>query len=318
MFSPDGRSLAFWSVADATFKRIAVSGGAPMTICSGDNPYGMSWGSNNEIVFGQGNKGIMRVSANGGKPETIVTVKSNELAHGPQILPGGRAVLFTLAPANGADRWEKAKVVVQTIQTGARKTLIEGGTDARYVATGHIIYALNGTLLAVPFDAKRLDVTGGSVPIVEDVRAADANATGTAQFGYSETGSLIYIPGTATTINQSALSLVDRNGSAKPVGIPPGPYSTPRISPNGKQLAFGTDDGKEAIVRLPFELSRALHSQILFRCRSQASCKTPEEYVSTTSLLTATNSLSFSRPDKLRPSPALLSKSKSSSIGSKN
>src|SRR5262249_42290761 len=96
VFSPDDRFLAFWS-ADRTLKRVPVNGGPVETICPADAPYGMSWGLNDEIVFGQGNKGIVRVSAKGGKAETIVAVQASEFAHGPQMLPGGKAVLFTLA-----------------------------------------------------------------------------------------------------------------------------------------------------------------------------------------------------------------------------
>ncbi|MBI3264101.1 MAG: protein kinase, partial [Acidobacteria bacterium] len=140
VFSPDGRSVVFWN-GDQTLKRIAVSGGAPVTICQADNPYGVSW-STDGILFGQGTKGIMRVSASGGKPEVLVQVKGDELAHGPQMLPGGQAVLFTLATGTGADRWDKAHVVVQSLRSGERKTLIEGGSDARYLPTGHLVYAL--------------------------------------------------------------------------------------------------------------------------------------------------------------------------------
>jgi serine/threonine-protein kinase len=255
VFSPDGRSIAFFSFSDQTLKRVAVSGGAPVTICQADPPFGMSWGPNDEIVFGQGAKGIMRVSANGGKPETIVMVTSTEMAHGPQILPGGGAVLFTLAASSGADMWDKASIVVQTLGAGERKTLIEGGRDARYAPTGHIIYALAGTLLAVPFDAGRLEVLGGPVSIVEGVRNA-GGGTGSAHFSFSDTGSLVYVPGAASSVSRFQLALVDRSGSVKQLALPPGPYSNPRISPNGKFIAFGTDDRKEAAVWV-YDLSGA-------------------------------------------------------------
>jgi hypothetical protein len=124
------------------------------------------------ILVGQGNKGIVRISANGGKPETIVSVKESELAHGPQMLPGGGDVLFTLAPGNSTDQWDKAQIVVQSLKSGERKVLVNGGSDARYVATGHLIYALSGTLLALPFDVKRLAVSGGPVSVVEGIQRA--------------------------------------------------------------------------------------------------------------------------------------------------
>ena len=197
VFSPDGQSLAFYSEADQALKRIAVSGGVAVTLCPADYPWGMSW-SVDGIVFGQGSKGILRVSPNGGQPERLVSVKDGEFAHGPQILPGGQTVLLTIATGTAGDRWDKAQVVVQSLKSGERKTLVNGGTDARYVPTGHIVYALGGTLFAIPFDTKRLEVAGDPVPIVEGVRRTATGASaGAAQFSFSDTGSLVYIPGAA-------------------------------------------------------------------------------------------------------------------------
>ena len=124
VFSPDGKSVAFYAAADRTLKRIAVAGGAVVTICAADNPHGMSWGPNG-IVFGQGRKGIMRVSANGGPVDLIVRVKDDEEAHGPQLLPGGQHVLFTLATGTAFDRWDDAQIVVQSLTSGERTTLVQ-------------------------------------------------------------------------------------------------------------------------------------------------------------------------------------------------
>src|SRR5207253_2391329 len=124
--------------------------------------------------------GILRVSANGGKPETVVTVKPGERAHGSQLLPDGDGLLFTLGGLGG--RWDRAQVVVQSLKSGQRKVLFTGGSDARYVPTGHIVYAQGSTLLAVPFDAKKLQVMGDSVPIIEGVMRSGDNTTAAAQF----------------------------------------------------------------------------------------------------------------------------------------
>jgi serine/threonine-protein kinase len=250
VFSPDGQSLAFYSVIGRSIQRIAVSGGAPVQVCVVEEvPFGMSWGENDEIVFGQGTKGIMRVSAKGGQPVTLVSVKNNELVHGPQILPGGKAVLFTSLEVTGqagGNRWDKAQIVVQPLPSGERITL-EIGSDARYVPTGHIIYELAGTLLALPFDAKRLKTSGGPVPIVQNVRVAGFQ-TGTAQFSFSNTGSLVYVEGGAPGATPLSLMITDRNGKTRGVGLPPAPYQSPRFSPDGKQLALVTADGRETFV----------------------------------------------------------------------
>jgi len=249
VFSPDGQSLVYYSSADQVLKRISVTGGAAVTLCPADLPFGISWGVNG-IVFGQASKGIMRVSPNGGQPERLVSVKDGEVAHAPHVLPGGQAMLFTLATGTGVDRWDKAQVVVQSLKSGERKTLVNGGTDARYVPTGHIVYAVGGTLFALPFDAKRLEVAGGPVPIVEGVqRAVGIASAGSVQFSFSDTGSLVYIPGPAGALGaERALVLADRKGSSEILKLPTGAYGHPRISPDGKRVAFDTDDGKEAIV----------------------------------------------------------------------
>jgi Tol biopolymer transport system component len=255
VFSPDSRLVAFWSSADQTLKKVAVSGGAAVTICRADSPLGMSWGTDG-IVFGQPNKGIMRVSANGGSPEMLVSVKDGEEAYGPQILPGGETVLFTLATGTAAERWDKAQIVTQSLRSGERKTLVDGGSDGRYVPTGHLVYAIAGVVFALPMDLRRLEVTGGPVPIVEGLRRTGGNITGAAQFDFSDTGSLVYLPGSiSATAFQSDLALIDRKGGVEPLKLPPGPYQHPRAAPNGTQIAFATDDGKEAIVWI-YELGR--------------------------------------------------------------
>jgi Tol biopolymer transport system component len=258
-FSPDGLSLAFFALSDQTLKRIVVTGGSAVTICSATNPYGMSW-TPDGIIFGQGRGGIVRVSPNGGKPEQLVAVKEGDLAHGPQILPGGQHVLFTLASgpsASGNDRWEKSRIVVQSLATQEQKTVIESGTDARFLPTGHLVYAISGSLYAIPFDVKRLATTGGAVPIVEGVRRAPGGTTGAAQAAISTTGSLVYFPGPAvTSLSQSELLLVDRKGTIEKLKLPPASYTTPRVSPDGRQVALATNDGKEDMISV-YDLSGA-------------------------------------------------------------
>ena len=244
VFSPDGREIAFYSVAAQTIKKIAVTGGTAVPVCPADNPYGLSWGPEG-IVFGQGSKGIMRVSPDSSTPDVLVRVKDGEEAHGPQLLPGGQHVLFTITTGSGLDQWEKARIVVQSVTSGGPKTLFEGGSDARYVKTGHIVYSLGGVVYAVAFDAQRLEVRGKGVPMVPGLRRAGYAA----DFSVSGTGALIYIPGpdlASTALHE--IALIDRKGTVERLHLPPGTYASPRTSPDGTRIAFGAVDGNGATI----------------------------------------------------------------------
>jgi hypothetical protein len=196
-FSPDGRSIVFWTRTDSTIKRIAVSGGAAVTICPtlGVAPYDIRW-TDEGILFTQPGQGILRVSPDGGQPDVLVALKGPDeaVAQGPDMLPDHDTLIFSIAKGVGVDRWDKAEIVAQSLKSGRRKTLIRGGNDGRYVPTGHIVYALGGTLFAVPFDLGRLEIKGGPVPVVEGVRRP-ATASGSAYFAFSNTGALVYVPG---------------------------------------------------------------------------------------------------------------------------
>jgi serine/threonine-protein kinase len=253
VFSPDGRSLVFEASSDRTLKKIAVTGGASVTLCPLPSAvFGMNWGEDG-IVFGQGTDGIMKVSENGSKPELLVSLETGELAHGPQILPGGDAILYTVSTGQGTDLWDKAKIYVQRLKesgggTRGRKLVVDGGADGRYVSTGHIVYAYQGTLFAIPFDLKQLQVKGGPAPVVEGVRRAGNTAT--AHFSFSQTGSLIYVSGpvsVGTTAADGTLGAIDLKGGIERLKLPGKAYASPRVSPDGKQVAVSTD-GKDANV----------------------------------------------------------------------
>jgi serine/threonine-protein kinase len=173
-----------------------------------------------------------------------VKVEAGQIAHGPQLLPGGRVILFTLAAAQG--EWDTAQIVVQSLDSGRRDVVVERGADARYVPTGHLVYALDGTLLAVPFDVTRLAVTGDAVPLVEDV--AQPNVI--AQFAISNQGALVYMPSDAIRPpqRQRILVWVDRQGREGPIkGVPPRMYLYPRLSRDGTRVALEVRDQENDI-----------------------------------------------------------------------
>jgi Tol biopolymer transport system component len=243
-FSPDGRWVGFFS--GGQIKKVAITGGAAVTLCDATNLFGATWASDDQIYFGQGPGGIMRVSAQkGGKPERVVSVKPDEVAHGPQLLPGGDVLLFTVARSLGPYQWDTAQIVAQSLKTGERNLILQRGSDARYAPTGHLLYSLGSTLLAAPFDLRKLQLTGAAAPIVEGVARSQGGATGAAQFAFSSKGSMAYIPGVARAGNRT-VALVDAAGVRKPLDIPPGLHNHPRISPDGKLLALQTDEETSA------------------------------------------------------------------------
>ena len=254
-FSSDGRSLVFWSAADQTLKRIAVTGGASVTVCSSARPYGVRW-DRDVILVGQGSGGIQRVSASGGKPETLISVKDGELAYGPELLPDGQTVLFTLTTGTDAGKWDRAQVVAQSLKTGERHVIIEGGSAARYLPTGHLLYAQRGLLFATTFDPRRLVTSGERVQVVDGVRRSDGGQTGVAHFSVSNTGSLVYIAGpTSGSLAQGDLAFADRTGVVEKLKVPTGGYEVPRVSPDRKRVALGIDDARGANIWI-YDLSR--------------------------------------------------------------
>ena len=148
-----------------------------MTLGDAGNPWGVSWGDDDMILYGQGRNGIWRIPGSGGTPEQVIAMEDGELAHGPQMLAGSEWVLFTFRPSTTAS-WDEAQIVVQSLVTEERVVLIEGGRDAQYLSTGHLVYALNNVLFAVPFDVNARRVTGGPVPLVEGVASASRGRSG--------------------------------------------------------------------------------------------------------------------------------------------
>jgi serine/threonine protein kinase/Tol biopolymer transport system component len=249
VFSPDGQALVYWSQTDQALKRIPTAGGTPLTLCPTDLPSGLSW-SVDGIVFAN-TEGILRVPADGGAPELIVKATPGEIQVGPQLLPGGRALLFTSADASGgSERWDAGHIVIKTLGTSERRTIIDGGTDARYVASGHLVFGRRGVVYAVPFDVATLALTGREVPVVEGVmRGTGTYGSASLNMTISDDGTLAFLPGplepVATTVS---LAQFDHAGKWQTLGAPPGSYQTPRLSPDGRHVAFVVDDGKDVNV----------------------------------------------------------------------
>jgi len=252
-FSPDGKWVGYWSEADNRLKKIALSGGAPVTLASSGPLGSFSWGADDRIVFGTGREGILRVSSRGGTPEQIVKPEENEDLIHPQLLPDGKSVLFTRSMPLP---WT---VMVLSLESGERKALFLGDT-ARELPTGHIIYALDNNLFAIPFNLKKLEVSGAPVLIVEDV-LRDLGP----QYAVSDSGTLLYMPRVTTGAMSArrALMWVDRTGKEDPLPAKPNAYTNPAISPDGGKIAVNIgslvrgdiwiwDIARETLTRLTF------------------------------------------------------------------
>jgi len=240
-FSPDGQWIAFF--ADAKLKKISSQGGAAVTLCDAPGDRGGAWSEDDTIYFARGNReGLSKVSSGGGASAlvTVLDKQEGEITHRwPQVLPGGKAVLFT-ASNNGAT-FEDSNLIVQVLATGQRKIVHRGGMYGRYLPSGHLVFVHEGTLFAVPFDLKRLETTGQPAPVVEQVITQPGN--GAAQFSFSQTGTLAYLRG-ASAVRNVSIDWLTADGKLQPLRQTPGDYYNPAFSPDGKRLALEVDDAR--------------------------------------------------------------------------
>jgi serine/threonine-protein kinase len=258
-FSPDGQWIGFWQ--DNQLKKIAISGGAAVPICAASNLFGASWAPDNSIFFAQP-EGIWWISANSGTPELIIPsqAQAGEQFDGPQLLPGGEWVMF--AVGGGFASWDDARIVVQSLKTKERRDIWQGGSDARYIPTGHIVYALGTNLFAVPFDLATLSVRGSPVQVAEGVLRAKGE-TASANYGISDgTGSLVHFAGHSAT-QAVSISWMDREGKFTPLRKAPGNYYDLVFSPDGKRLAMDIGDGAKTDIWV-YELERDILTRLTF------------------------------------------------------
>ncbi len=242
-FSPDGQWIGFF--ADGKLKKISVQGGAAATLCDALDDRGGSWGEDGTIVFEPNNRAALsKISSAGGTPQPLTTLdrQAEEVTQRwPQVLPGGKAVLFTSSSSTAVASFEDAEIIVYSMASGKRKTVQRGGFHGRYLPSGHLVYTHEGALFGVPFDLTRLEVTGQPAPILEGV--VSAPGSGGAQFSFSETGSLVYVAGRGGAQNVS-IYWMDREGKFGTLRETPSDYTNLAVSPDGKRLALEIFDGK--------------------------------------------------------------------------
>jgi len=233
IFSPDGKWIAFFT--DGKLKKVAVDSGQIVNICdTSSNGRGAVWGSDDTIIFTPDTgSALFRVPASGGTPKPLTERKDERSHRWPELLPGNKAILYTIAKGGS---WDDAQIIGLRLDTGERRVVIDGGTAPRYLPTGHLIYVHGGALMAVPFDAQRMQVSGTAVPIVQGVLMEARD--GASQFSVSQNGTLAYIPTNVSSTDRK-LVWVNRDGSAEPLKAPVRAYEHPRLSPDGKKVVLG-------------------------------------------------------------------------------
>ena len=263
-FSPDGQWLGFFG--GSKLKKIAVTGGAPVTLADAPAARGGSWAEDGTIIFAPSStSGLWRVPAAGGTAERLTTLAEGEATHRwPQVLPSGRAVLYTVSAtiANYANAW----LAVQPLPTGTPHIVQRGGFSGRYFPSGlglpkraereggHLTWVHGGTLFAAPFDLTTLAVTGPAVPVVPGV--VSSAITGIAQVEVSHTGTLVYLPGGEDANAAAPLDWLTRDGKTTPLRATPANWGEVQIAPDGRRLAFSLSQDAENLDVWTYDAAR--------------------------------------------------------------
>jgi eukaryotic-like serine/threonine-protein kinase len=261
VFSPDGKWVAF--IADFTIKKVSVDGPVTTVLKISDGR-GLTWLNEDTLIFSQGPAtGLFQVSADGGEPKRISNLdeSKNERTHRwPQVLPGAKAVLFTVGTLDSPDDYDRANIEAVIIATGERRVILQGASMARYVPSGHLLFARGGALFAMSFDAVSMVTRGAPAPILQGV--GGDQTTGAVHFSAAADGTLAYIPGGPGAF-QRRLVWTDRDGNVQPLSLPAGQYNDIRISPDGSQLAMliGSSGSGDVWV---YDFARATPTRLTF------------------------------------------------------
>jgi predicted Ser/Thr protein kinase len=263
-FSPDGQWLGFF--ANGKLKKVPVQGGAAFTLGDAINPRGATWGKDGSIVFPPNVVGgLWLVRDSGGAPQQLTdpATKNQRTHRWPRFLPASQAILFTGHSA--AFGFDEAEIDVLDLKTRTWKTVLRGGSDGRYLPSGHLVYVRQGVLYAVRFDLSRLEVSGTPVPVLQDMFTS--RLTGGGHFDAAETtGTLVYHSGKSSDPSHPLVWL-DASGNTEPLLPVPSYYIGPRLSPDGRLLAVAAG-GLLASDLYVWDILRGTRTQLTFNAQS--------------------------------------------------
>ena len=255
-FSPDSNWVGY--LTRDRVKKISLRGGGPITLCAAPTLIRATWTDDDMIYFGSDQGRVLNsVSASGGGPTTIFDMTSFEGTLG-EIQPDGQSALVMIQAPNSVND-DFSSIYALSLETLEKKLLIEGGYDARYVPSGHLLFARTGVLLAVPFDLERLEVQGEPQVVLQGVSMESLFSQ--VQVSFSNTGTLVYAPGGDATVGR--IARVDRQGTTELLSVPERVYGSFDLSPNDQQLAVQVADVNDYIwiYDLPREEGRRLGQQ---------------------------------------------------------
>jgi serine/threonine-protein kinase len=271
-FSPDGAWLLF--AAEDRLWKAPVAGGPRIEVARLPGIHkGSTWGEAGILCSPAPTGGLFRLSPDGGELEALTEpdASKGESSHRwPELLPDGRHVLYTVKKRDIAS-FDEAEIAVYSLDTHESKTLLRGGSFAKYASSGHLVYMREGALMAVPFDLERLEVTGPAMLMVPGVMSEPGS--GAAQFDLSRNGTLVFAPGGAFE-NTSDLVWVHRDGTVSLVGIPARPFRDLALSPDGKKIAVVIAGATDAI--FVYDLARGTLTRATYEGNSASVAWTPD------------------------------------------
>lgn len=263
-FSPDGRFLTYSSTR-GELVRLSVDDNTPTTIASGLTVVNSGSWADDDTIFYNLQSAIYRVSAQGGAPELIVPRPGDDVVQdSPQLLPDGDSLLIS-RKARFESSWDQGEIVVRSLSTGEETVLLTGGSDASYVQTGHLVYAVGDSLLGVAFDLETLTVRGPPRELVSGLTRALALSS--ANYDVARDGTLAYLSRLGEPMR--TLVWVNRDGAETEITMQPGNYWYAQLAPDDSMAALNgwTRTGRHVWIH---EFERQVTRQLTFDSRQPA------------------------------------------------